>query len=263
MATTTKIFYRGTALFGPTTSRAYISNKSLTSNLATITTNAAHGITQVGTLVTIQGVDATLDGTYTVHSVPSSTTFTFVKTTANIASAAVSPVGIATFNTAVNSGFTISNKVVQNSIATLTTSSAHGLAVGDLVAVTIGDTVYDTLQSLVIAVPSTTTFSYIVSTQTAATTAVSQGSYCKIPALYTVPSATTTIFSDIIVTNMASSGQSFTIVVDGIPVAFSTVVAGNDSIDISIKQPLAASKIITGSASSPLVNFHIGGVEIS
>lgn len=263
MATTSKTFFRGTPLFGTTVVRATISNKALTSNLATLTTSAAHGITQVGTLVTIQGVDSTFDGTYAIFSIPSSTTFTYLKTAANVTSVAVSPVGLATFNNGGTAGVTITNKVVQNNVATLTTSASHGLSVGDLVAVTIGDTVYDTLQAQVIGVPTVTTFSYLVTTATSASTIVNQGVFDKYPVLYTVPSATTSIVTDIVVTNSSSLGQSFTIVVDGIAIASSVVVAANDSIDISVKQPLTATKIITGSASSPLINFHIAGVEIS
>lgn len=64
-----------------------VSNKALTSNVATITTSTAHGYS-VGDQVTIAGVDATFNGTYTVTSVPTTTTFTFAKTAANVPSAA-------------------------------------------------------------------------------------------------------------------------------------------------------------------------------
>lgn len=66
---------------------ATISNVALTSNVATITTSAAHGFT-VGQQVTIAGLTTTaLNGTYTITAVPSTTTFTFAKTNNNIASA--------------------------------------------------------------------------------------------------------------------------------------------------------------------------------
>ena len=126
---------------------AYVSNKALTSNLATITTAAAHGITQVGTIVTIVGVDTVFDGTYTIHSIGSATTFSYVKVNANVTSAAVSPNGTATF-TPVTNGVLVTNKQVQNGVAFLTVTS-HGLSVGDYVAVTIGDTIYDTITRLV------------------------------------------------------------------------------------------------------------------
>lgn len=71
-----------------------INNKALTSNVATLTTAAAHGF-EVNDTVVIAGVDSTFNGTYTVASVPSTTTFTYAKTASNVTSAAVSPTGTA------------------------------------------------------------------------------------------------------------------------------------------------------------------------
>jgi len=69
-----------------------ISNKALTSNVATLTTSAVHGLT-VGMTITITGVDATFNGEYRITTVPTTTTFTYAKTASNVASTAVSPVG--------------------------------------------------------------------------------------------------------------------------------------------------------------------------
>lgn len=70
------------------TTTATINNVALTSNVATITTAAAHGFT-VGQTVTNAGLTNTvLNGAYIVASVPTSTTFTFAKTNANITSVA-------------------------------------------------------------------------------------------------------------------------------------------------------------------------------
>jgi hypothetical protein len=69
----------------PTPTPSTVSSKALTSNVATITTAAAHGLF-IGTSVIIAGVDATFNGTYTVTNVPSSTTFTYSKTAANVVS---------------------------------------------------------------------------------------------------------------------------------------------------------------------------------
>jgi hypothetical protein len=69
-----------------------ISNKALTSNVATLTTTAAHGLC-TGMEIVITGVDATFNGTYTITGVPTTTTFTYAKTASNVASTAVSPVG--------------------------------------------------------------------------------------------------------------------------------------------------------------------------
>jgi len=69
-----------------------ISNKALTSNVATLTTSSAHGLT-VGMTITITGVDATFNGEYRITTVPTTTTFTYAKTASNVTSTAVSPVG--------------------------------------------------------------------------------------------------------------------------------------------------------------------------
>jgi hypothetical protein len=69
-----------------------INNKALTSNVATLTTTAAHGLS-TGMEITITEVDATFNGEYTITGVPTTTTFTYAKTASNVASTAVSPVG--------------------------------------------------------------------------------------------------------------------------------------------------------------------------
>lgn len=74
-----------------------INNKALTSNVATLTTTAAHGLA-VGMEITITGVDATFNGTYTITTIPTTTTFTYAKTATNVTSTAVSPVGTGTTN---------------------------------------------------------------------------------------------------------------------------------------------------------------------
>ena len=72
-----------------------INNKALTTNVATLTTTAAHGLA-IGMEVDISGVDSTFNGTYRVKAVPTTTTFTYDKTAADVVSAAVSPVGTGT-----------------------------------------------------------------------------------------------------------------------------------------------------------------------
>ena len=93
-----------------------ISNKSLTSNVATITTLYAHGFT-AGNTVTVTGVDTPgvpiFDGAYTIIATPTSTTFTYAKVNANVASTAVTS-SAATYasSTSTNSIFNGSYTVV-------------------------------------------------------------------------------------------------------------------------------------------------------
>jgi hypothetical protein len=74
-----------------------INNKALTTNVATLQTTTAHGLA-VGMEITITGVDATFNGSYTITGVPTTTTFTYAKVASNVTSTAVSPVGTGTTN---------------------------------------------------------------------------------------------------------------------------------------------------------------------
>jgi hypothetical protein len=69
-----------------------IVNKALTTNVVTLTTSSAHGLS-VGMDITITGVDATFNGTFRITAVPTTTTFTYAKTASNVTSTAVSPAG--------------------------------------------------------------------------------------------------------------------------------------------------------------------------
>ena len=81
---TSRLVFATTALNAGT-----ITNKALTSNVATLTTGSAHGLA-VGDSIWVEGVDSTFNGKFTVASVPTTTTFTYAKTASNVASTAVS-----------------------------------------------------------------------------------------------------------------------------------------------------------------------------
>jgi hypothetical protein len=71
---------------------ASVSNKSLTSNIATLTTSAPHTYA-VGQKIVVADVDATFNGTHTITAVPSATQIRFAKTASDVVSTAVSPAG--------------------------------------------------------------------------------------------------------------------------------------------------------------------------
>jgi hypothetical protein len=81
--------------------------------------------------------------------------------------------------------------------------------------------------------------------------------------LYTVPSATVTVVTNIVVTNTSASAGTFTLALGGTNFGTLIAVGGNDSTVIDIKQPLTATQTITGGASATTINFHISGVEIA
>jgi hypothetical protein len=69
-----------------------IINKSLTNDLATLTTSDAHYM-NVGDWVTVEGVDATFNGTYKINAITNNT-FSYYKDNGNVALTPVSPAGI-------------------------------------------------------------------------------------------------------------------------------------------------------------------------
>jgi len=75
------------AVLGTISTRT-ITTVALTTNVATITTSAAHGFS-TGNTVTIAGLTNTVfNGTYTITGTPLSTTFTYNRTNADVTSAA-------------------------------------------------------------------------------------------------------------------------------------------------------------------------------
>lgn len=81
--------------------------------------------------------------------------------------------------------------------------------------------------------------------------------------LYTVPAGTTAVITEIAVTNTSNAAGQFTIALDGVAIAATVTVGAYDTTVISLKQALAATKVITGGASATTINLHISGVEIS
>lgn len=98
-----------------TTIARNVTNKELTSNVAILTTSVAHGFL-VGASITVAGVDATFNGTYTTVAGTTGTTIRYALTHADITSTAAT--GTAT------------------GPATAAAPSPNGLAEGDSVSVT-------------------------------------------------------------------------------------------------------------------------------
>ena len=84
--------------------------------------------------------------------------------------------------------------------------------------------------------------------------------------LYTVPnSSTTTVVTNIAVSNTSASSGTFTIALDGITLLGAVAIAANSTAFFDVKQTLQANatpKTISGFASATSINFHISGVEI-
>jgi hypothetical protein len=81
--------------------------------------------------------------------------------------------------------------------------------------------------------------------------------------LYTTPASTTTVVSNICITNTAATAATFTLGLATVALQTTSTIAANSTIYIDLKQALTATQTITGGASAITVSFHISGVEVS
>lgn len=89
---------------------ATVTNKALSSNIATLTVSAPHSFV-VGETITVSGVDGTFDGSYTVSATPTSLTVRYAKTASTVTSQSAS--GTIT-NTAGWKGFQLGDGALLN-----------------------------------------------------------------------------------------------------------------------------------------------------
>ena len=108
----------------PGVSTSYsVTAKQLSTNTATLTLSAPHDII-IGQSIDVEDVDSTFDGSHTVTAVTSNTV-SYDKTATNVP---LTPVTASSFNVTLK-------KLENNAVVTLTTSSAHGLQIGDTITV--------------------------------------------------------------------------------------------------------------------------------
>lgn len=148
--TTVEYFH---ALTNPDVLTYTVTNKALTSNVATLTIGT-HTFA-VGQIVSVTGVDAVFNGVYAITAI-AATTISYARTNANVASTAAT--GAA--SVAIHKGLSavVTNKALTSNVATLTTQGPHGFTVGQRVTVAITDTVFD--GDFLITAVTSTTFSY-------------------------------------------------------------------------------------------------------
>ena len=265
MPTTYKVL--GQVSTGSPVTHNTISNKALTTNVATLTTGSTHSYA-IGDVVTIAGVDTTFDGNYVVASVPTNTTFTYALTANNVSSASVSPVGVVTRSPS-TSGVAVSNKYKKNNTVTLTATS-HGLAVHDWIYVTIGDSTIDGIRE-VTGIPSANTFTFIASGNDISSTGCG-GAFGKrnsTTTIYTVPSATQTVCSTLSICNRSLENIYYDIAVraDGATledkhfITFDALVGGEDTITLTLGISLDAADIIQITSSDPRLSVTMFGNE--
>ena len=89
--------------------------------------------------------------------------------------------------------------------------------------------------------------------------------------LYTVPSATSTVCSTLVICNQAATGATFRVAVRPAGatianqqyIAFDSALNANDSITLTIGMTLAATDVVTVRANSATVSFNLFGSELT
>lgn len=82
-------------------------------------------------------------------------------------------------------------------------------------------------------------------------------------AIYTVPASTTTIVTNVVISNDSPSTQTFALSFGGVTTASAINLSANSITALDIKQVLLATESINILATSPTVKFHISGVEVT
>jgi hypothetical protein len=256
------VLYRGNPQYGATNVVRTVTTAALTSNLVTLTFGSNHGISQVGTIVNVQGVGAVYDGMFPIHSVPGLNQVTYVVTNANIGSAAVSPNGSAILNSGVTIGGSISNVAIVNFNAIVSTSAAHGLNIGDVVVVNSGNAGINGTW-VVNSTPSASIFTFTSTVQTLASTAITQGAFGEAPSVYTVPASTQAVVTNVVIANPTASAITVSLTLDQMAIAKQVSIAANQSTFIDMKQVIDTTKKIVVLASVPQVDVQISGMLVA
>ena len=81
--------------------------------------------------------------------------------------------------------------------------------------------------------------------------------------LYTVPSSTTSVLTDIVVSNTSSDQQYVTITIDGVNIVPTVPVSAKQVVNLQFRTVIPTGDIVAGYASSTDVKFHLSGVEVA
>jgi hypothetical protein len=81
--------------------------------------------------------------------------------------------------------------------------------------------------------------------------------------LYTVPSLTTSVLTDIVVSNTSTDQQYVTITIDGVNIVPTVPVSAKQVVNLQFRTVIPTGDIIAGYASSADVKFHLSGVEVA
>lgn len=249
-----------------------ITNISVTSNVATITTAVDHGLTD-GDLVDINSTTVTaLNIRVPVSTVPTTSTFTF-PVTAGDTSSSQSAAYVNLYKNGL--GEYVTNKEKTGGIATLTSNVDHGLHPGDWVTVDINDNNFDG-EYTVRTTPTTTTFTYVKVGADVTSAAVSSGAYAAQQAidLYTPGAGKSAVCSTLSVSNVFDhtgyfsaytvvNGDSTTSPLDKALVVNKIVVDPGETYSLTMGYTLGTGESLVVKGSHAGMNFNLYGTELS
>ena len=172
------------------------------------------------------------------------------------------------------SSLSVTNKALTSNVATLTTSAAHGLVVGQSVNVlmTTSDTAFDGVRVVATTPTSTTfTFSSIASdvTSVGATGTVTGFTWYT---LYTCPANTAAVISSLIVTNRNTTGGYYQVAISSASgtvanqdyVIYNDLAAASETVGLSLGLTIDTSNAyLKVAASSAGFTFQAHGMEIT
>ena len=79
--------------------------------------------------------------------------------------------------------------------------------------------------------------------------------------IYTVPSSTVSILTDIVISSTDTNQQTVTILVDGVVLVPTVPVPSNSVLNFQFRTVIGAGKTITALAGSTNINLHVSGVQ--
>jgi hypothetical protein len=115
---------------------------------------------------------------------------------------------------------------------------------------------------VVSAVPTTSIFTFVTSTQTLASAAISLGCFAKFPDVYTLAASTSGFVTNAVFANPTASSAQVNLTIDNVSVAEQLTVAANASTFIDIKQFFATTKKISVGTSIPQIDCQVSGITI-
>ena len=81
--------------------------------------------------------------------------------------------------------------------------------------------------------------------------------------VYTVPSSTTTLITNIVVRNSDTTARTYSIFLNNVGLAVESIVPARESVIIDAKQVMVATTTLRLVASNAAVSFHVTGLEIT